>query len=214
MITNITAGLVAVIYLCTFVSDSIRSQRDKAAEPTKSVEGTENMGDYGSFPFLELIHDSQPLLDENVIGDMSVLDFVCLNKYSIKYGEAGKDYPYLSLPYVKLVEPYEPTLLRAVVPATTRNLEETEELSNNVSYVWILDDVEFLGSEITILLKETGYKTITLSMMNGSSLISSITNILAIRYVRREIRQLFEDDREAYLQASETVYRLSTEAGR
>ena len=34
-----------------------------------------------------------------------------------------------------------------------------------------------------------------------------------MQYVRREIRQLFDKDREAFLDAMETIYRLPTAQG-
>mmetsp|Transcript_45776 Transcript_45776/g.90267 ORF Transcript_45776/g.90267 Transcript_45776/m.90267 type:complete len:654 (-) Transcript_45776:686-2647(-) len=64
------------------------------------------------------------------------------------------------------------------------------------------------SSSLAINFLEAGSGTVTVS--SGSK---SVTKALVSRYMRHEIRNLFEDDRKAFFNALSTVYSVSTVAG-
>ena len=69
------------------------------------------------------------------------------------------------------------------------------------------------GSSVIVQFEGVGLYdiTVTVSKGDGSSYNYSITAMN--KYVRREIRTMTEEDREAFLDALHTVYTVSTEDG-
>lgn len=73
---------------------------------------------------------------------------------------------------------------------------------------------EWTGSEVIVSLSTPGvYTSLVQSMDTEENIISTSRETIYVKYVRREIRALLPDDREAFMDAAHTVWTLSTEEG-
>ncbi|CBJ33028.1 Hypothetical Protein RRSL_02205 [Ectocarpus siliculosus] len=82
-------------------------------------------------------------------------------------------------------------------------------------FKWSFEDGTVLeGREVTYMFKGVGAQTVSLAQtMVSTGRIVQIEDSVMVKYVRREVRQLKAEDREAFLDAMEKLYRLPTEEG-
>ena len=145
-------------------------------------------------------------------GEIASLVVTASNEYGVFSREA---YPWLDSPVVgsQLVEPYK---------ATTFTISDS---SSDNSYIWTVDaaDVEVVksddptvlqGPSIVLKFKSTGVYTLTVAEYDPTNALVQSTTISAIcKYVKRELRTLTVDDREAFLDAAAMIWKYTTEEG-
>lgn len=125
----------------------------------------------------------------------SPLSFSSLNYYSFRDGQPGQDYPWLK--DVKLVEPYRETFFRVESPV------------EGLEYRWSVDggnvnEIHTLakGREAIVLLSRLDENVVTLEELDADGVVTRrLDETVMVKYVRREIRALTEDEREELFDA-------------
>jgi hypothetical protein len=125
-----------------------------------------------------------------------------------EYGETkyGTMHPWIDNKPV--VEPYRQTTLKASGPAMT----------GDESLRWVIEGVDEVtyGSQAVFSLSETGTYSVTLSKIDGSTgaVKSTYSTEIFCLYVKRELRQMTFEDRENFLNAAATLWKVPTDDGR
>lgn len=131
--------------------------------------------------------------------ELSPLDFTALNPYHVRDGKPAQDY--LWLKDVKLIEPYRETTLGVSAPR------------EGFEYRWkvfAVDDkgaageltVEESGPEAVVVLTVLGDHVVFLEEVDAEGeVVRRLKERVAVKYVRREIRTLTDDEREELLDA-------------
>lgn len=129
------------------------------------------------------------------------------NKYSKVYGPAGTSYSFLDNKAL-----FEPHL---------ENHLSVENPNPELQYKWTIhnqgnsaEDMHFSGQEISVMLKDVGFYEIELKVLQNGALAEQLSFGAACKYVRREIRKLFEDDREELLDAMQVMWEVGDEDGK
>jgi len=125
------------------------------------------------------------------------LDFEIYNSYT-------KTSPIQYTPWQYLAEPFREATL-----AIREAFSEGD--SNPDRYVWEIDGEKKTGSTVSHTFTSLGKKTIKVTDTETDK--SFVTQVM-VKYVRREIRTLTDEDRNEFLDALETIYRLPTEQGK
>ena len=139
------------------------------------------------------------------------------NDYLIEISVADTTYGSIQtlddLPWDALAEPYKKQLFSI---DTFTVSDKTMDLSNYM-VSWNIDNQYFYGNEQFIMLNNTGVYGATVSISSKSSNTNSPVYTydftLAVKYVRREIRTLTDEDRETFFSALELLYSLSETEG-
>jgi len=125
---------------------------------------------------------------------------------STKYTERGdppvyNDYKWCPGP---IVQPYMETVLKV------------NEVREGHSYEWEWNDQVFQGPDLTVNMKEVGMYPIILRETDDSTnlITRERRSGIIVKYVRREIRNLLDEDREAFLDALEIMVKLPEEEGK
>ena len=122
------------------------------------------------------------------------------NEYTIDRPLSG------GYPWEYIVEPYKVTTLEVTNP------------NSEVTYKWYIDGWhQGDGTVITTAFTEvTGkYHTINVQMIASSGKVMGSSSISVMcKYVRREIRELIDQDREAFFQAVAILQRVPTQTGK
>ena len=122
------------------------------------------------------------------------LSFTATNFYHLRDGKPGLDYPWLK--NVKLVEPHRETTLLV------------ENYREGFSYLWEVrgssstDEVHTvaMGHEVIMLFPHLDQNIITLQEVDESGRVTRrLDEVVMVKYVRREIRTLTDDEREELL---------------
>ena len=161
--------------------------------------------------------------ENSATTDTSSLLVTASNEYGVFRRDA---YPWLDSPIAgcQLVEPYKVTTLSVARSSITDSSTDT---SKN-TFVWTIEgdgDVEVLssddltlaamkGSSITVKFRTTGVYALVVTEYDTTGAVVTSTHINAIcKYVKRELRTLTIDDREAFLNAAATIWKYTTEEG-
>ena len=129
------------------------------------------------------------------------LSFTANNFYHLRDGKPGLDYPWLK--NVKLVEPHRETTLLV------------ENRREGFSYLWEVragsstDEVHTVatGHEVIMLFPHLDENMITLQEVDESGTVSRrLDEVVMVKYVRREIRTLMDDEREELLDSVSTPF--------
>jgi hypothetical protein len=170
-----------------------------------------------------VIHNPQSLsvVDESQVNLMQVLRSTIESiaqvggltiKMSNTYSEIDSGSP-SSYPWEYIAEPLE---------VTTFELEDANVLpdsSDSLDYRWILDDhLQGVGKSVKAIFAETGSYDLTVeAFWPGLEIevpvLFSKTITITVKYVRREIRQLTDQDREAFFNAVSILQRVPTKVG-
>jgi len=130
------------------------------------------------------------------------------------YGQQSTvNYPWLSNKVV--VEPNRVTTLEAATP------QESLVRSDSLTFTWKFqhihsvdnDEVILTGSIIEYNFKKLGEYTLSVVAANEKSTRTS-EHMVHCLYVKREIRNLLSEDRDAFLNAAFTIWDVSTQMGR
>ena len=130
--------------------------------------------------------------------DVGELSFEATNFYHLRDGKPAQDYPWLK--DVKLVEPHRETALSITAPRDGHD------------YIWEVrgppgtDEVDLRasarGAETSVILTELEENMITLKEVNADGeVVRQLEETVMVKYVRREIRTLTDDEREELFDA-------------
>jgi len=156
------------------------------------------------------------VMEDETSLEVSSSDTIIHVTASNAYGDQTQvNYPWLRNKI--LVEPSRITTLGA----STRN--EDAVGSESLSFAWkiqyhddslVTDEAEFRGLEtIEYTFKKIGEYTLSVTATNQLSTIRT-EHAIACRYVKREIRNLLVEDREAFLDAAFSIWKFDTDVGR
>lgn len=123
------------------------------------------------------------------------------------YNEYTKDKPLSgSYPWGSIVEPYRITYFEVTNPVS------------DYTYKWYVDGWHTDdGSVIPIVFTATPgtYQTVEVKMVSSNGVVLTSSSIQVMnKYVRREIRSLIDQDREAFFQAVAIMQRVTTQTGK
>ncbi len=129
-------------------------------------------------------------------AELDALSFEASNFYHARDGKPAQDYPWLN--GVKLIEPHRETTLSVASPRDgheylweVRGEGEEGELRATAS-----------GAEATMILTELNENMITVKEVNVEGLVvRQLQERVMVKYVRREIRTLTDDEREELFDA-------------
>jgi hypothetical protein len=116
------------------------------------------------------------------------------------------------LPWDALAEPYKKQYF-SVDEFTIA--DKSIDLSSYIVSWTIVDQYNFIGNDQFVMLNNTGVydATVTISSKLPTNSIYTFDFTLAVKYVRREIRSLTDEDRETFFSALEILYSLSETEG-
>ena len=162
-----------------------------------------------------LAHGEEDILGMVADGDNSLVIEVS-NVYE-GYGNITK-YPFLAEGYGINVEPYKRTELRVGNPkdwATydwTQGSSVKDSLKVSATSPTVIEHVD--KDAIFLTLSKTGVYSLKLTERIRGVETRSISVNMYCKYVRRELRNLHDDDLEAFMSAAETLWKVSTKKGR
>ena len=127
--------------------------------------------------------------------ELAPLSFEATNFYHVRDGKPGLDYPFLK--DVKLIEPHRETTLSISSPRDGHD------------YLWKVRGVEAedlrataRGAEAVVVLTELEENTITVTEVDAAGVaVRQLEETVMVKYVRREIRTLTDDEREELFDA-------------
>lgn len=135
--------------------------------------------------------------------ELPALDFTALNPYHVRDGKPAQDYPWLK--DVKLVEPFRETTFTVSAPRDgfeyrwkffAIDKDETGELRAEES-----------GSQAVAVLTALGDNFVLLEEVDEKGEVARrLKERIVVKYVRREIRTLMDDEREELLDAVSTTH--------
>ena len=137
----------------------------------------------------------------NDFHDLATLEFTALNFYHVRDGKPGQDYPWLK--DVKLIEPHRDTTLAVVGPR------------EGFSYRWEVraggssssdgaGEVQAMatGAVTIVVLTRLDENVVVLEEVNGDGQVTNrLEETVLVKYVRREIRTLTNDEKKELLDA-------------
>lgn len=137
-------------------------------------------------------------------GDSKPLEFTALNFYHIRDGKPGNDYPWLK--NVKLIEPHRETTLTVTNPTdgheyrwSVSGEEDAAEIKGSGS-----------GAQVAALFYRLDENTIRLEEVDADGVVTrSLEEVVMVKYVRREIRTLTDEER---IELLDSVSRTSMDA--
>lgn len=140
---------------------------------------------------------SEPEIGHVVGSSVEPLDFTVTNFYHLRDGKPGAQIPWLE--GVKLAEPYRDTTLSVTSPR------------EGYTYKWGVGEgdrdqefrVETSGTDVTVVFTSLELNSVTLSEVEDISgeTKRELRDTVMVKYVRREIRTLTDDEREELLDA-------------
>ena len=129
--------------------------------------------------------------------DLPALSFSALNFYHVRDGKPAVDYPFLK--DVKLIEPHRDTTLAVTAPR------------DEFEYRWKVYgageaagdlQAEASGAEVVIALSKLDDHLVVLEELDGEGGVARrLDEAVVVKYVRREIRTLTDDEREELFDA-------------
>ncbi|CAM9212040.1 unnamed protein product [Hapterophycus canaliculatus] len=141
---------------------------------------------------------------------LSPLEFSALNPYHVRDGKPALDYPWLK--DVKLIEPHRETTLSVISPR------------EGLEYRWVVHGhapgeapqrVEASGQEAVVVCKVLDENTLTLEEVDADTgvVVRRLEEKVMVKYVRREIRTLMDDEREELFDAMYTLWTVRVDGG-
>ncbi|CAM9789553.1 unnamed protein product, partial [Scytosiphon promiscuus] len=143
-------------------------------------------------------------------GELSPLSFEAVNFYHLRDGKPGVAYPWLQ--DVKLIEPYRETTLSVSSPR------------DGYDYVWEVrsadpaDDDELRasasGASAVVVLTVLDENMVTVKEVNSDGeVVRQLDELVIVKYVRREIRTLTDEEREELFDAMYTLWSVHVDGG-
>jgi hypothetical protein len=112
------------------------------------------------------------------------------------------------LPWELIAEPYRPQFIS--LNSLQVNSKDIDLDQESLSILWLIDGEKYEGASAQFQVTSTGVKICSLTITTAASDSSSSYSLthefkLAVKYVRREIRSMTEEDRQAFFAALRTV---------
>lgn len=120
--------------------------------------------------------------------------------------------PYIFLPWSIIAEPFRTTTLTASAVLDGQGAS----IEFHCEYSWEIDELAFSGSTVTHLFTTTGFHNLTLRAdvaFDSFNLSTIKEDAIMVKYIRREIRNLRDTDRNAFLDALQVIYYTDTLSG-
>ncbi|CAN0394662.1 unnamed protein product, partial [Laminaria digitata] len=139
----------------------------------------------------------------------AALEFTALNFYHVRDGKPGQDYPWLK--DVKLIEPHRDTTLAVVGPREGFEYRWEVRLPGSSSGGVGELQATATGAVTIVVLTQLDDNVVVLKEVDGDGKVANrLEETVLVKYVRREIRTLTDDEREELLDAvSVTVYSVA-----
>ncbi|CAN0363328.1 unnamed protein product [Pylaiella littoralis] len=141
--------------------------------------------------------------------ELPPLSFEARNFYHIRDGKPALDYPWLR--DVKLIEPHRETTLLVSSPR------------NGYEYIWEVRGVDAheadlrttaSGSEAVVFLTVLDENMVTVKEVNSEGkVVRRLDEVVMVKYVRREIRTLTDEEREELLDAMHHLWDVRVDGG-
>mmetsp|Transcript_3324 Transcript_3324/g.4271 ORF Transcript_3324/g.4271 Transcript_3324/m.4271 type:complete len:635 (-) Transcript_3324:139-2043(-) len=167
---------------------------------------------------LVLFSDQSRILNDSTDGHSSLkitvaqpIKVAAYNKYTLRDGPAGADYGWLEGHL--LAEPYKTTYFSII--SAESNYEYESKLVNSKT-----GDIEatFSTTKFSHLFEDLQDRKLVISLYQNHQgkreLAETSSHKIYVRYVRREIRNLFEDDLEELLDTMKILWDVEQSAGR
>eukprot|EP00903_Cladosiphon_okamuranus_P016180 g14931.t1 len=172
-----------------------------------STSGTSGIGKVDSIPFTSPASPSRPAVTADSLEPLS---FSALNFYHVRDGKPALDYPWLK--DVKLIEPHRDTTLAVTAPR------------EGYKYLWTIRGgdaeksdlrAEGAGAETVVKLTVLDDNIITLEEVDEQTgkVARRLEEKVMVKYVRREIRTLTDDEREELFDAMYTLWSVRVDGG-
>ncbi|CAB1107536.1 TYR [Ectocarpus sp. CCAP 1310/34] len=143
------------------------------------------------------------------VGEVAPLSFQALNFYHIRDGKPAQDYPWLK--GVKLIEPHRETTLSVSSPRDGHD------------YIWEVragetDEANLVatarGAEAVVTLTTLDDNVITVKEVHPDGhIVRRLDEVVMVKYVRREIRTLTDEEREELLDAMHQLWVVRVSGG-
>lgn len=130
-------------------------------------------------------------------SELAPLDFTALNFYHVRDGKPAQDYPWLQ--DIKLIEPYRETTLAVIDPR--EGFEYRWEVRGGSDAGEI--QTSAIGVKAVVVFMRLDENVITLKEIDSSdgTVVRQFDETVMVKYVRREIRTLTDEEREELLDA-------------
>ena len=134
-------------------------------------------------------------------ADDATLEFTALNFYHVRDGKPGQDYPWLK--GFKLIEPHRDTTLAVVRPREGFDYRWEIRAGGSGSSGGVGDvQATATGAVTIVVLTQLHENVIVLEEVNGDGQVTNrLEETVMVKYVRREIRTLTDDERDELLDA-------------
>ena len=157
--------------------------------------------------------------NDNITYNSFVEKIIDDNTYSIEIRVESPTYGVIStldyLPWDGIVEPHK----NQIVSVSSFNLLNQETDLSTYNVIWNINNDIYSGSEINIMMNDTGVFDCNVAIVSLNTFNRKLTNVytydfkLAVKYIRREIRSLTDEDREDYFNALDLIYQLDETTG-
>lgn len=191
---NFFAVFVFVLFVMT-VSGTIYTLHKTQETTTQETTTQENTSSETSNDFTSILYDD--------IGDISDINIMVSNEYG---AYSGAKYEWLTNKY--LAEPYK---------TTTLSVDDVFIGSDILYWKWRESDsgLETWGSSIEKIFTAPGEYTIYLDAMNAKNeTLTTHTIPIVVKYVKRELRALTNEDRHKFLHAASKIWKYTSSEGR
>ena len=131
---------------------------------------------------------------------VAALQFTALNFYHVRDGKPGQDYPWLK--DVKLIEPHRDTTLAVVGAREGFGYRWEVRLPSSTSGGVGEVQATATGAVTIVVLTQLDENIVVLEEVDGNGKVTNrLEETVLVKYVRREIRTLTDDEREELMDA-------------
>eukprot|EP00904_Undaria_pinnatifida_P007010 jgi/Undpi1/3439/HiC_scaffold_16.g06812.m1 len=214
--SGVSRRLVAtVLFGLAFVAwGGVSLSRSTASRNTAAASGFFEVGVDANVPAaaeVGLIHGPSS-------AAASALEFTALNFYHVRDGKPGQDYPWLK--NVKLIEPHRDTTLAVVGPREgfvyrweIRSQGGNKNSSGEGGRVGEVQATA-TGAVAIVVLTQLDEHLVVLEEVDGDGQVANrLEEAVLVKYVRREIRTLADDEREELLDAMFQLWAVRVDGG-
>ena len=144
-------------------------------------------------------------------ADVVALEFTALNFYHVRDGKPGQDYPWLK--DIKLIEPHRDTTLAVVGAREGFDYRWEVRAGSSSSGPGELGGVQSTatGAVTIVVLTQLDENVVVLEEVDEDGKVTNrLEETVMVKYVRREIRTLTDDEREEVLDAVSECYNANS----
>ena len=135
------------------------------------------------------------------VGDTSIY-FTVENDYTKELGPIARQYSWVSTDTIVI-----DTLKEATLTVVDENAVD------DTTYMWTIDGEIISGDSITYTFSKIMSYTVILQKIVPGEDLETYTGTVSSKYVRRELRQLSDDDRNTFLDTMQVLYNVAQDQG-